>query len=176
LTPSHAYPIIQSKYVQEHIFNTDIPSHTLARHYRSSMPYPAAHRREVRKKIIESARRLFNRHGFDKYRCNRLWPAPASPTVAFTATSEAKRTFTPMFWAAFFTDPNWKSCWEGVEVDLTSTDVGPQVVRAYLSRQHYEDVENSCRWLHCPVMSPAATRRPNMFFKLYPSYGQCAGA
>ena len=24
----------------------------------------------------------------------------------------------------FFTDPNWKSCWEGVEVDLSSTDVG----------------------------------------------------
>ena len=36
---------------------------------------------------------------------------------------------------SFFTDPEWKSCWEGVEVDLTSTDaVGPQVIRAYLSR------------------------------------------
>jgi Bacterial regulatory proteins, tetR family len=37
----------------------------------------------------------------------------------------------------FFTDPEWKSCWEGVHVDLSSTDVGPQVVRAYLSRQHF---------------------------------------
>ncbi len=23
----------------------------------------------------------------------------------------------------FFTDPNWKSCWEGVKVDLSSGDV-----------------------------------------------------
>ncbi len=29
------------------------------------MPYPASHRIEVRGKIVQSARRLFNRHGFD---------------------------------------------------------------------------------------------------------------
>jgi TetR/AcrR family transcriptional repressor of nem operon len=44
----------------------------------------------------------------------------------------------------FFTDPNWKSRWEGVHVDLASADAGPQIVRAYLSRQHFDDVENSC--------------------------------
>jgi TetR/AcrR family transcriptional repressor of nem operon len=51
----------------------------------------------------------------------------------------------------FFTDPDWKSCWEGVHVDLSSTDVGPQVVRAYLSLQHFEDVENSCPMLALPT-------------------------
>jgi AcrR family transcriptional regulator len=51
----------------------------------------------------------------------------------------------------FFTDPEWKSCWDGVEVDLASTDVGPQVVRAYLSRQHFEDVENSCPMVALPT-------------------------
>ena len=29
------------------------------------MPYPAGHPIEVKGKIIQSARRLFNRHGFD---------------------------------------------------------------------------------------------------------------
>ena len=29
------------------------------------MPYPAGHREQVRQRIVESARRLFNRHGFD---------------------------------------------------------------------------------------------------------------
>ena len=29
------------------------------------MPYPPGHRIEVKGKIIQSARRLFNRHGFD---------------------------------------------------------------------------------------------------------------
>ena len=51
----------------------------------------------------------------------------------------------------FFTDPKWKNCWEGVHVDLSSTDVGAQVVKAYLSRQHYEDVENSCPMVALPT-------------------------
>lgn len=29
------------------------------------MPYPAGHRERVRKKIVESARRLFNCNGFE---------------------------------------------------------------------------------------------------------------
>jgi len=51
----------------------------------------------------------------------------------------------------FFTDPHWKNYWEGVHVNLSSTDVGPQVVRAYLSRQHFEDVENSCPLVALPT-------------------------
>jgi len=51
----------------------------------------------------------------------------------------------------FFTDPNWKSCWEGVKVDLSSGDVGPRVVRAYLSRQHFENVEDSCPMVPLPT-------------------------
>ena len=35
-------------------------------------------------------------------------------------------------------------------MDLSSTDVGSQVVRAYLSRQHFEDVENSCPMVALP--------------------------
>jgi hypothetical protein len=46
--------------------------------------------------------------------------------------------------ACFSTDPGWKSRWEGVQVDLNAADVGPQIVRAYLSRQHFEDIDNSC--------------------------------
>lgn len=62
----------------------------------------------------------------------------------------------------FFTDPEWKNCWEGVHVDLSSTDVGAQVVTAYLSRQHFEDVENSCPMVALPTdvaRSGVAARR-----------------
>jgi AcrR family transcriptional regulator len=40
-----------------------------------SMPYPVGHRSEVRRKIVESARRLFNRHGFDNISVDQLCPA-----------------------------------------------------------------------------------------------------
>ena len=51
----------------------------------------------------------------------------------------------------FFTDPEWKNCWEGVHVDLSSTDVGLQIVRAYLSREHFESIENSCPMVALPT-------------------------
>jgi hypothetical protein len=75
-------------------------------------------------------------------------PCPASSKsldgLLFYSYFKSKSDLYSEVLGCFFTDPEWKSCWEGVQVDLSSTDVGPQVVRAYLSRQHFEDVENSC--------------------------------
>jgi TetR/AcrR family transcriptional repressor of nem operon len=50
----------------------------------------------------------------------------------------------------FFTDPNWKNRWEGVEIDRASPEAAPQIVRAYLSRQHFDDVDNSCPMVALP--------------------------
>src|SRR5882672_7554652 len=79
----------------------------------------------------------------------RSWQARALLTGDSIATSRARATYAEVL-GCFLTDPEWKSCWEGVHVDLSSTDVGPQVVRAYLSRQHFEDVENSCPMVALP--------------------------
>ena len=65
----------------------------------------------------------------------------------------------------FFTDPEWKNCWEGVHVDLSSTDVGPQVVRAYLSRQHFENVENSCPMVALPTDVARSNARAKRAFQ-----------
>jgi TetR/AcrR family transcriptional repressor of nem operon len=114
------------------------------------MPYPTAHRPETRRKIIESARRLFNRHGFDNVSLNQIMAGAGLTHGGFYSYFKSKGDLYVEVLGCFFTDPNWKSCWDGVEVDLTSSDVGPQVVRAYLSRQHYEDVENSCPMVALP--------------------------
>ena len=50
----------------------------------------------------------------------------------------------------FFTDPNWKNRWEGVQIDPASPEAAPQIVRAYLSRQHFDDVDNSCPMVALP--------------------------
>src|SRR6476661_3278365 len=115
------------------------------------MPYPAAHRAEVKKKIIESARRLFNRHGFDNVSLHQIMAGAGLTHGGFYSYFQSKADLYAEVLGCFFTDPNWKSCWEGVEVDLSSSDVGPQVVRAYLSRQHFEDVENSCPMVALPT-------------------------
>ena len=115
------------------------------------MPYPVGHRVGVKKKIVESARRLFNRHGFDNISVDQIMSGAGLTRGGFYSYFESKSELYAAVLGCFFTDPEWKSCWEGVEVDLTSMEVGPQVVRAYLSRQHFEDVENSCPMVALPT-------------------------
>ena len=114
------------------------------------MPYPAGHRIEVRKKIVNSARRLFNRHGFENVSVQQIMAGAGLTHGGFYNYFKSKSDLYTEVLGCFLTDPEWKSCWEGVHVDLSSTDVGPQVVRAYLSRQHFEDVENSCPMVALP--------------------------
>src|ERR1700677_3554978 len=114
------------------------------------MPYAAGHRTEIKGKIVQSARRLFNRHGFDNVSIAQIMAGAGLTHGGFYSYFHSKSELYTEVLGCFFTDPNWKSCWEGVEVDLTSTDVGPQVIRAYLSRQHFEDVENSCPMVALP--------------------------
>lgn len=108
------------------------------------MPYPAGHRAEVKRNIIQSARKLFNRRGFNNVSISQIMQGAELTHGGFYSYFDSKSDLYAEVLGCFFTDPNWKSCWKGVHVDLSSTDVGPQVVRAYLSRQHFENVENSC--------------------------------
>lgn len=115
------------------------------------MAYPAGHREAVKKKIIDCARRLFNRHGFESVSLHQIMAGAGLTHGGFYSYFKSKSDLYAEVLGCFFTDPEWKSCWEGVHVDLSSTDVGPQVVRAYLSRQHFEDVENSCPMVALPT-------------------------
>jgi len=114
------------------------------------MPYPRGHRAEVKATIVQSARRLFNRHGFDNVSLHQIMAGAGLTHGGFYSYFASKSDLYAEVLGCFFTDANWKSCWEGVEVDLASAEVGPQVVRAYLSRQHFEDVENSCPMVALP--------------------------
>jgi AcrR family transcriptional regulator len=140
-------------YVQDHILldQTRLPRAYFGSQKRGvPMPYPSGHRAEVKGKIIQSARRLFNRHGFDNVSLNQIMSGAGRTRGGFYSYFQSKSDLYAEVLGCFFTDPAWKSCWEGVEVDLASLDVGPQVVQAYLSRQHFEDVENSCPMVALP--------------------------
>jgi TetR/AcrR family transcriptional repressor of nem operon len=127
-------------------------SHTSASNKQGDpMPYPAGHRAVVKKNIIDSARKLFNRHGFESVSLNQIMAGAGLTHGGFYSYFKSKSDLYAAVLGCFFTDPEWKSCWEGVHVDLSSTEVGPQVVRAYLSRQHFEDVENSCPMVALPT-------------------------
>jgi AcrR family transcriptional regulator len=115
------------------------------------VPYPPGHRELVRKRIIDSARRQFNRHGFERVSLQQVMAGAGLTHGGFYSYFRSKSELYAEVMACFFTDPEWEHCWEGVDVDLSSTDVGAQIVRAYLSRAHFEDVENSCPMVALPT-------------------------
>jgi len=115
------------------------------------VPYPAGHRERVRKKIIDSARRLFNRRGFESVSINEIMADAKMTHGGFYSYFGSKSDLYAEVLSCFFTDPEWKNQWEDVEVDLASSQAAAQVVKAYLSRQHFEDVENSCAMVALPT-------------------------
>lgn len=82
------------------------------------MPYPDGHRSEVKKKIVASARRLFNRHGFEGVSLDAIMAGAGLTRGGFYSYFESKSELYAEVLGCFFTDPEWQSCWEGVEVDL----------------------------------------------------------
>jgi TetR/AcrR family transcriptional repressor of nem operon len=114
------------------------------------MPYPDGHREQVRNRIVESARRLFNQNGFENVSVDAIMAHARLTRGAFYTYFDSKSDLYKEVLGCFFTDPNWKNRWEGIEVDLLSPEAGPQIVRAYLSQQHFDDVENSCPMVALP--------------------------
>jgi len=114
------------------------------------MAYPDGHRSQIKAKIVNSARRLFNRHGFQNVSVDQIMAGAGLTRGGFYSYFGSKSDLYTEVLGCFFTDPEWKNRWDGVDVDLASNDAGPQVVRAYLSQQHFEDVENSCPMVALP--------------------------
>jgi TetR/AcrR family transcriptional repressor of nem operon len=115
------------------------------------MPYPAGNREATRQRIIESARRLFNQRGFDNVSVKQVMAGAGMTHGAFYDYFEGKSALYTEVLSCFLTDPGWGPRWEGISVDLKAVDAGAQVIRAYLSRQHFEDVENSCPMVALPT-------------------------
>jgi AcrR family transcriptional regulator len=114
------------------------------------MPYPPGHREATRATIVRAARKLFNRFGFDGVSVEQIMAEAGLTHGGFYRHFGSKDDLYAEALQCFFTDPGWDSNWEGVEIDRNAADIGPQIVRAYLSRQHFDDVANSCPMVALP--------------------------
>ena len=123
------------------------------------MPYPKGHREQVRRRIVESARQLFNRKGFAGVSVNSIMADAGLTRGAFYAYFESKSDLYAEVLGCFFTDPNWKSRWEGVDVDVASPDAGPQIVRATYRANILTMWRIHVPWWRYPAMLPVAIKR-----------------
>jgi TetR/AcrR family transcriptional repressor of nem operon len=112
--------------------------------------YGAGHGELVKKTIIQSARKLFNRFGFDNVSIDQIMAGAGLTRGVFYSYFDSKSDLYSEVLGCFFTNPGWNDSWEGVHVDLTAADVGRQIIRAYLSRQHLETKDNACPMVALP--------------------------
>jgi AcrR family transcriptional regulator len=126
------------------------------------MPYPPGHRDATRLRIVRAARRLFNRHGFEAVSVDQIMAETGLTHGGFYRYFASKSDLYAETLECFFTDPGWDSHWDGIEIDPAADDIAPQIVRAYLSTQHFDDIENSCPMIAVPsdvARSGASARR-----------------
>ena len=114
------------------------------------MPYPAGHRVRVEATIIQSARRLFNRYGFDNVSVQQIMSGAGLTHGGFYSYFKSKNDLYIKVLGSSPTDSEWKIPDE-TKADVASTEAAAQVVRSYLSIQHFEDVENSCPMVALPT-------------------------
>ena len=106
------------------------------------MPYRPEHRDETRSRIVRSAQRLFNRHGFQGVSIDQIMAAAGLTRGGFYRHFSSKSDLYAEAMDCFFTNPQCGNRWEGVEVNPAQGEIGPQIVRAYLSRQHFQDIDD----------------------------------
>src|SRR5665213_1657077 len=115
-----------------------------------AMPYPQGHREATKTRIVRGAQRLFNTQGFEAVSIDQIMAAADLTRGGFYRYFASKSDLYAEAMDCFFTNPECDNRWEGVEVDPAKGPVGPQIVRAYLSRQHFQDIEDSCPMVALP--------------------------
>src|SRR5262249_4750163 len=113
------------------------------------MPYPREHRDTKRQQLIRSARTLFNRKGFEAVSIEEIMSNAGLTRGAFYSYFKSKGELYALAVGHALVEPP-SSRWSTVSVDFTAADVARQVIRAYLSQEHLDDIDGSCPMVSLP--------------------------
>jgi TetR/AcrR family transcriptional regulator, transcriptional repressor for nem operon len=107
------------------------------------MPYAPQHKEETRARIVECARRMFNRYGFEAVSIDQIMASAGLTRGGFYHHFANKEELYSEAIAGYL------RC-NPVEVHFAACarEIVLQMVNAYLSRQHLEDVDR-----HCPMIA-----------------------
>lgn len=115
------------------------------------MPYTAEHKQQTRARIVEAARVLFNRHGFEKVTIDDVMREAGLTRGGFynhfrnkeALYSEAVRSF------LMGRGAQWREE-AGVDPTQPSRKMAHQMVEGYLSRGHLGDLDGQCPMIALP--------------------------
>jgi AcrR family transcriptional regulator len=108
------------------------------------MAYPRAHREQVREKILASAQKLFNRRGFGAVSIDEVMSAAGLTRGSFYTYFKSKSDLYAQAVARVVCEKQ-----EGANGSQGRYQAD-QIIRDYLSHQHFEDIEGSCPMIGLP--------------------------
>jgi TetR/AcrR family transcriptional repressor of nem operon len=108
------------------------------------MPYPAAHREQVKYQIIQSAQRLFNRHGFSAVSIDDVMSEAGLTRGSFYTYFKSK---SDLYAEAVTQIVCEKRDGAGGSQDRYQAD---RIIRDYLSDHHFENVDGGCPMVGLP--------------------------
>ena len=115
------------------------------------MPYSADHKQRTRALIVECARTLFNRKGFIEVSIDEIMASAGLTRGGFYNHFKTKEE---LFMEAVATYQDFSPTDRWPELDFDPARCGTafarQVVDAYLSREHLDDIEGQCPMIALP--------------------------
>jgi TetR/AcrR family transcriptional regulator, transcriptional repressor for nem operon len=113
------------------------------------MPYSPDHRAQVRERIVSSARRLFNRRGFNAVSIDDVMAEAGLTRGSFYAYFDSKSDLYSTSITAILNEKPIKN-WDGVSIDPRAGVLSAEIIGDYLSVSHFEDIDGSCPLIALP--------------------------
>jgi TetR/AcrR family transcriptional repressor of nem operon len=113
------------------------------------MPHSTDHRAQVREKIVRSARRLFNRHGFNAVSIDDVMAEAGLTRGSFYAYFDSKSDLYADSITAILSEKAIKAG-DGVSIDPRASEVAAEIIDDYLSVAHFENIDGTCPLIALP--------------------------
>lgn len=115
------------------------------------MPYRPEHKSETRARIVEAARVLFNRHGYDNVTIEMVMQAAALTRGGFYHHFRSKEALFAAAVSSFLMGrgARWRAE-AGVDPVAPVLEDAANMLRSYLSPEHLGDLEGQCPMIALP--------------------------
>lgn len=115
------------------------------------MPYQPEHKIKIRAKIIESARVLFNRHGFENVTIDMIMNHMGMTRGGFYHHFKSKENVYSEAVQSFLMGrgARWRAE-AGIDHSRLAPDMAKQMIRSYLSAAHLKDLDGQCPMIALP--------------------------
>ena len=115
------------------------------------MPYSAQHKQNTRDRIVESARILFNRHGFDRVTIDMVMHEAGLTRGGFYNHFASKEKLYQAAVASFLQGrgAQWRES-AGVDSQRITAETTRNMLNSYLSAEHLDDLDGQCPMIALP--------------------------